>query len=502
MVQVPKISNFIHGEFAAPVNGLYLDNINPATGQVIGLVPDSDGRDADAAVQSARQAFSGWSRTTRRWRADMLLRIAALIEARAEAFAFAESRDQGKPVSLARSMDIPRAIENFRYFAGAILHDVDAVFQGEAGASKRFCSVASREPVGVCALITPWNLPLYLLTWKLAPALAMGNTVVCKPSELTSTTAAMLADVLNEAGLPPGVCNIVYGRGAQIGNALVAHEHVALVSFTGGTETGKSIAAAAASTFKKVSLELGGKNPSVVFADADLERAVATCTRAAFLNQGEICLAGSRIYVERSIYPEFLARMHQAVEDIVVGDPEDARTTMGPVVSASHRERIAGFVEAALASGARIMGESSDSARSIFPKLAAPFAQGCFVSPTVLVDVARGSAIQRQEVFGPVVTVTPFDSESEAVALANDVDYGLSAVVFTQNIDRAQRVSRALHAGTVWINTWLARDLRVPFGGVKASGVGREGGRWSLDFYSEYKTIVTATVTAEALGEL
>jgi len=240
----------------------------------------------------------------------------------------------------------------------------------------------------------------------------------------------------------------------------------------------------------------------VVFADADLERAIATCTRAAFLNQGEICLAGSRIYVERSVYSEFVTKMQSAVADIVVGDPEDPRTTMGPVVSAAHRDKIAGFVEAALAGGAKVLGHSAATRQGIFPQLSAPFAQGCFVSPTVLVDVARGSAIQRQEVFGPVVTVTPFDSESEAVTLGNDVDYGLSAVLFTQNIDRAQRVSRALRAGTVWINTWLARDLRVPFGGVKASGVGREGGRWSLDFYSEYKTIVTATVTAEALGEV
>lgn len=502
MLQVPKLSNFIHGECAAPVNGLYLDNINPATGQVIGLVPDSDARDVEAAVESARLAFASWSCTSRKMRADLLLRIAALIEARAEAFAFAESRDQGKPVSLARSMDVPRAIENFRYFAGAILHDADALFQGEAGANQRFCSVTSREPVGVCALITPWNLPLYLLTWKLAPALVMGNTAVCKPSELTSTTAAMLADVLSEAGLPPGVCNIVYGRGSQVGHALVAHKDVSLVSFTGGTETGKSIAATAATSFKKVSLELGGKNPSVVFADADLDRAVATCTRAAFLNQGEICLAGSRIYVERSIYSDFVTKMQSAVADIVVGDPEDSRTTMGPVVSAEHREKIAGFVAAALAGGANVLGRCAATRQSIFPQLSAPFAHGCFVSPVVLVDVARASAIQRQEVFGPVVTVTPFDSEAEALTLANDVDYGLSAVLFTQNIDRAQRVSRALRAGTVWINTWLARDLRVPFGGTKASGVGREGGRWSLDFYSEYKTTVTATVNAEILNEV
>lgn len=474
-----KHLNFIAGERVAPVKGDYLESFNPAAGQPHCLLSDSTAEDVDLAVVAARRAFPSWSRRTAEERASYLRAIADVIEARLQIFAEAESLDQGKPVALAARMDIPRAIQNFRFFASAILHQHDPASQMDASTF----NYVVRSPVGVAGLISPWNLPLYLLTWKVAPAIAFGNTVVCKPSEVTSLTASLLADVLKEVGLPPGVVNIVFGTGPKVGAALVAHKDVPLISFTGGTATGKTIASVAAPLFKKLSLELGGKNPNVIFDDADLEKAVETTVRSSFLNQGEICLCGSRIYVQKGIYNAFVERFTARVRELKVGDPRDPATFMGPVASREHFDKIQEFLTEAKTTGFRFLtgGEK--------PVLAPEFAQGYFVAPTIIEGVPSHSRLEQEEIFGPVVTISSFDSEDEVIERANGVRYGLSATIWTQSLRRAHGVAARLEAGTVWVNTWLQRDLRMPFGGVKASGVGREGQNDSLEFFTEAKTI-------------
>jgi len=473
------LRNFIGGEFCDARGGARIDNVNPATGEVIGALPDSGVSDVDLAVESARAAFPAWKASGREARAKTLYAIADAIEKKKHGLALAETRDQGKPVSLSLSMDIPRAAANFRFFAGAILHESDDAFHGDGG----LFNYTARKPLGVCGLITPWNLPLYLLSWKIAPALATGNTAVCKPSEFTSSTAYMLAEIFAETGLPPGVCNMVFGSGPAAGGALVTHPRVPLISFTGGTKTGAGLATAVAPQFKKVSLELGGKNANVIFADADLALAARTSVRSSFLNQGEICLCGSRIYVERSVFESFLTALRAETAKLVVGDPEDERTTVGALIHSEHRDKVESYVDIARSEGARV---ESGGKR---PTLSAPFARGAFYEPTILTGVRADSRVQKEEIFGPVVTVTPFGDEAEAVMLANDVEYGLSASVWTRDAARAHRVAEALDVGTVWVNAWLMRDLRVPFGGAKASGLGREGGRHSLEFYTETKTV-------------
>ncbi|MCA2958670.1 MAG: aldehyde dehydrogenase [Silvanigrellales bacterium] len=478
-----SLLNFIGGEFVPPARGAFLENVNPATGCVFGRLPDSDASDVNRAVEAARNAFPSWRDTPREKRAALLNAVANGIEARREEFARAETRDQGKPLSLARSMDIPRAIENFRFFAGALLHEAQEALESGASHSSALLSYTTRGPLGVAGLVTPWNLPLYLLTWKIAPALATGNTAVCKPSEFTSTTAFLLAEVMRDAGIPPGVCNVVFGRGETAGEALVVHPHVPLVSFTGGTGTGAHIAHSVASSFKKLSLELGGKNANLVFADADLDLAARTSVRSSFLNQGEICLCGSRIYVEESIFDSFLERFVAQTRKLVVGDPENEKTTLGALVSAEHRAKVESYFTLAREEGAHFVCGGKR------PTLPGPFQNGFFLEPTILTGVAHSSRLQQEEIFGPIVTVTPFRHEAEALFMANDVRFGLSASVWTNDLSRAHRVAHALDVGTVWVNAWLARDLRAPFGGMKASGLGREGGRHSLEFYTETKTI-------------
>jgi acyl-CoA reductase-like NAD-dependent aldehyde dehydrogenase len=465
-----------------------LDNINPATGKVISTLILASPDEVDRAVLAAKKALPSWSKTLMRDRAALLDRVASAIEGRLNDFALAETRDQGKPLAVSRSLDIPRAIDNLRFFAaqGRMAHD--ECFSGEAASGQRFLSLTRREPAGPCALITPWNLPLYLLTWKLAPALVMGNTVVCKPSELTSTTACMLMEVLHSCGCPPGVVNLVLGVGSETGQALIDHPDIRVVSFTGGTLTGERIAQAAARGHKKLSLELGGKNASIVFDDADVPHAARVCARAAFLNQGQVCLAGSRILIHHTIFERFVDKLCEEVRNLRVGNPEDPATTLGPVVSIEHREKILSAVQVALRDGARRLQLSG--LEDTVPRLGLPWDQGAFLNPSLLVDAQADHAIEQEEVFGPVATLSSFSSDDEAITRANSVRYGLSSAIFSKDIARAQRVSEELQCGTVWINTWLARDLRVPFGGVKASGSGREGGRWSLDFYSETKTIV------------
>lgn len=473
------LENWIDGAPVPPLAGGYLDSPNPATGEVGARVPRSGTEDVEAAVAAARAAAPGWAATPAAARAAVLERVADGIRARADELAAAESADQGKPVTLAAAVDIPRSEENFRFFARAVQQHEERAYHLEPST----LSYTRRAPVGVAGLISPWNLPLYLLTWKLAPALATGNTCVAKPSELTSVTASLLGEVLRDAGVPPGVANLVLGTGGEAGAPLVAHPEVPLVSFTGGTATGAQVAATAAPLFKKVSLELGGKNPTLVFADADLDAAVAGAVRAGFTNQGEICLCGSRVLVEASIYDEFLTRFVPAVEALVVGDPRDPASNLGALVSAGHRDKVEGFVAQARDLG----GEVRCGGRR--PDLPGALAGGSFYLPTVITGLDQGCPVVQEEIFGPVVTLQPFGDEAEAMALANGVRYGLSASIWTSDLARGHRVAAALEAGTVWLNTWMRRDLRVPFGGVKASGVGREGGEHSIDFFTEVKTV-------------
>lgn len=477
------LSHFIDGEPRASLDGATFEDRAPATDQPLATVARGAAPDIDAAVSAARRALAGaWGRSSPEDRADLLDAIADGIEARFDELAEAESADTGKPVGLARSVDIPRAVANFRFFAGAVRHD-ETGCHPMPGA----LNYTVRRPLGVVGLITPWNLPLYLLTWKVAPALGMGNAVVAKPSEVTPVTAGLLAEIIAEAGAPAGVFNLVHGFGAEAGAALVGHPDVDGISFTGGTATGALVGAAAASSFKKLSLELGGKNASVVFADCDFDATVAGVARAAFANQGQICLCGSRILVERSLHGRFVEALVAEVEATrVPGDPSDPATTFGSLVSPAHRAKVEGYVELARSEG----GTLATGGRR--PMLAAPHDQGAFFEATVVTGLPHDARTSTEEIFGPVATVHPFDTEAEAVAIANEVRYGLAGSVWTNDLRRAHRVAGAMEAGMIWVNTWLKRDLRVPFGGVKDSGVGREGGRHSLEFFSESKNICVA----------
>jgi len=474
-----RVENYLGGAFVPAFGGGCIDDVAPATGTVVCSIPRSGPDDVAAAVTAATEAGRGpWAHTTVAERADLLDAIADRIEERLDELSSLESFDTGKPRSLARSVDIPRAVANFRFFAGAVRHHEDG-FQTMPGA----INYTLRQPVGNVALITPWNLPLYLLSWKTAPALAMGNRVIAKPSELTPLTANALAEIVDDVGLPPGVFNVVHGVGAEVGQALCAADGVGAISFTGGTATGRTVARTAAEDFKKLSLELGGKNPTLVFADSDLERAVAGTVKAGFANQGEICLCGSRVLVERSIHDAFVERFVDRVRALRLGDPDHAKTQVGALISATHREKVESYLQLARDEGGTILcgGER--------PRLDGELSGGFFLEPAVITGLEPSCRTATEEIFGPVVTVHPFDTEDEALALANGVRYGLSASVWTRDLDRAHRVSARLECGMVWVNTWLLRDLRVPFGGVKDSGVGREGGRWSLEFFSEARNV-------------
>lgn len=471
---MPRLANFIGGKFAPPAGGQYFDDINPATEEVIAEVPDSDAADVDRAVDAARAAFPAWSRTPAADRSNLLLRLADLIEKNFDELARLESCDNGKAISLARRLDIPRAIANFRFFATAIIHQTTEAHVTDGAA----LNYTLRQPLGVAGLISPWNLPLYLLSWKIAPAIAAGNTCVAKPSEMTPLTASRLAELSQEAGIPPGVINIVHGVGPKAGAAVAAHPNVPLISFTGGTATGAKIAAAAAPLFKKISLELGGKNPNVIFADADLEQAIPTSIQSSFANQGEICLCGSRIFVERAIHDQFVERFMAATKRLRIGDPLEETTDVGALISEAHLQKVMGYIDLAKKEGGKIITGGKRVAR-----------RGYFVEPTVVTGLDCECRVLQEEIFGPVVTITPFDDEAEAIAFANSTRYGLSSSVWTRDLQRAHRVAAAIDSGTVWINCWLLRDLRVPFGGMKESGVGREGGFESLNFFTEAKNV-------------
>jgi aminomuconate-semialdehyde/2-hydroxymuconate-6-semialdehyde dehydrogenase len=473
------LANYINGQLVSPAGGTYIDNFHPATGNVYSLIPDSDSRDVQAAVEAAKAAFPGWSTTPAEQRAKMMMKIASLISRDMEKMAQAESKDNGKPVSLARAVDIPRGISNFEFFATAIMH-----FSAESHAMEDHAiNYTLRQPIGVVGCISPWNLPLYLFTWKIAPALAAGNCVVAKPSEITPMTAYMLSELCIEAGLPAGVLNIVHGLGGSAGQAIVEHPEIKAISFTGGTKTGAGLAATAAPMFKKLSLELGGKNPNIIFADCDFEQMLKTTVQSSFANQGQICLCGSRIFIERPIYEKFKAAFVERVKQLVPGNPADDTTRLGAVVSQPHMEKVLSYVELAkeeggtvLCGGHRVMmdGELSN---------------GWYIAPTVIEGLHYNCRTNQEEIFGPVVTITPFDTEEEVLMMANSTPYGLAASVWTQHLTRAHRVAGKIDSGIVWINCWLLRDLRTPFGGVKQSGVGREGGFEALRFFTEAKNV-------------
>ncbi len=471
------IANFINGIETIPESGQYLNNFNPSNGQIYSLIPDSDERDVEKSFQAADSAFESWSKTSPETKFKILNRIAELIDEKNEELASAESIDQGKPLWLAKT-EITRSAQNFRFFATASMQFASESHTMEGHA----INYTIKSPIGVVGCISPWNLPLYLFTWKIAPALATGNCVVAKPSEITPMTAYLLGDICNEAGLPPGVLNIVHGLGPKVGNAIVSHPKINVISFTGGTATGKHIASVAAPMFKKLSLELGGKNPNIIFADCNFEKAVKESVRSSFLNQGEICLCGSRILIERSIYDKFKTAFLIEVNKQTVGNPLLNETKIGAIVSQSHFEKILGYLEIAKEEGGNILY----GGQAINPE---GFENGWYISPTVIENLGFDSRCNQEEIFGPVVTLAPFDSEEEALAMANSTQYGLACSVWTENLTKAHRLAANIHCGIVWINCWLLRDLRTPFGGMKQSGVGREGGWNAMNFFTEQKNV-------------
>ncbi|MBL7939627.1 MAG: aldehyde dehydrogenase [Flavobacteriales bacterium] len=474
-----QLLNLIDGELRPAVSGAWLDVHAPATGTVYAQLPDSDESDVEAAVEAAHRAFPAWRALGREGRSAILLRLAELIEQDLDGFVMDESRDNGKPLSLARRVDIPRAVANFRFFATAILH-----FPSEAHLMDDVAvNYTDRQPFGVAGCISPWNLPLYLFTWKIAPALASGNCVVAKPSEVTPLTAYRMSTLCKVAGIPPGVLNIVHGLGPKVGAAITAHPRIPAISFTGGTRTGAEIARVAAPMFKKLSLELGGKNPVLVFADCDFEEMLRTTVRSSFTNQGQICLCGSRILVERSLLPRFRDAFLQRVEALRVGDPTDPASDLGAVVSKDHMEKVLAYIDLAKSEG----GTIRCGGKRIH--LTGDLKDGWYIAPTVIEGLGPNCRTNQEEIFGPVVTIQPFDTEEEALTLANATPYGLASVVWTKDLQRAHRVARAIHSGIVWVNCWMVRDLRTPFGGVKQSGVGREGGVEALRFFTEAKNV-------------
>jgi NAD-dependent aldehyde dehydrogenases len=473
-----SIQNFINGQHCPPESGQYLDNWNPATGEKSGSIPDSGADDVDKAVRAAEAAFPAWSEMSLEQRHDILRAVSDGILQNLDRLAEAESADSGKTITTARTIDIPRAALNFKFFATALLH-----FSSESHQMPGALSYTLRQPLGTVGCISPWNLPLYLFTWKIAPALAAGNCVVGKPSEVTPLTAYMLGDICQKAGMPPGVLNILHGQGPKVGEAIVRHPQIKAISFTGSTRAGSEIARIAAPMFKKLSLELGGKNPNLIFADCDYERMLETSVRSSFNNQGQICLCGSRIYVERSLYGRFKKDFVERVKNLRVGPPALADSQLGAVVSKMHFEKVLGYIQLAKEEGGTVL----TGGRPL--SMPAPYDKGWYIAPTVIEGLDAYCRTNQEEIFGPVVTIQAFDTDEEALRYANATPYGLSATIWTQNLSRAQHLSAKLQAGIVWVNTWMLRDLRTAFGGVKNSGIGREGGWEAMRFFTEAKNV-------------
>ena len=480
-LQIPyHLENYIGGNLIAPLSGKFIENTNPATGEVYGQIPDSNEKDIEAAVHAAQKAFPIWSVTPVEERFKILNRIAELIDANLDELALAETNDNGKPLWLSKTVDIPRASSNFRFFATGIMHFATESHNMEDKA----VNYTLRQPIGIVGCISPWNLPLYLFTWKIAPALAAGNCVLAKPSEITPVTAFLLSKICKEAGLPDGVLNIIHGSGPGAGEAIVSHPAVKAISFTGSTRAGERIASIAAPKFKKLSLELGGKNPAIIFADCEWEKMLFNTIRSSFANQGEICLCGSRILIEESVYEKFKTDFINWInKGLKVGDPLLEDTKQGAIVSKTHYEKILRCIETAKQEGGKILC----GGKAV--KLAGRCANGFFIQPTVIEGLGPGCQTNQEEIFGPVVTLQSFKTEKEALQLANATSYGLAATIWTQDISRANRVAANVESGIIWVNCWLLRDLRTPFGGMKNSGVGREGGWEALRFFTESKNV-------------
>jgi aminomuconate-semialdehyde/2-hydroxymuconate-6-semialdehyde dehydrogenase len=473
------ILHYIDGAFVASDDGRWLDDVDPATGEVFARIARGGRAEVDRAVDAAKRAFPHWSAMTPKQRSDIMLRISQRIKEQADDLALDETTDNGKPLWLSKSVDIPRAVDNMAFFATEILHTSTSAHQTD----QHTLNVTLRSPLGVVGCISPWNLPLYLFTWKIAPALAAGNCVVAKPSEITPLTAFRLAQICVDCGLPPGVLNIVHGLGAECGAAIVEHPDVKAISFTGGTATGRAIASVAAPLFKKLSLELGGKNPTIVFDDVDIDHTARNVARAAFTNQGEICLCGSRIFIARSIYDRFKEALVRETQRFVVGDPLDESTRMGELVNEAHMQKVLSYIDLARDEGGMVLtgGERLH--------VGGRCAQGFFVGPTLIEGLDAACRVNQEEIFGPVATLMPFETEDEVLAWANSTTYGLACSIWTKDLARAHRVAARIESGIVWVNCWLVRDLRTPFGGMKQSGVGREGGTEALRFFTEPKNV-------------
>ena len=474
-----KIQNYINGKFVNPIKNNWLENYDPANGEVYGQIPNSTKEDVEIAVEAAKTAFSSWSQTSLEKRSRILIKISELLEANLDRFAEAESKDNGKPISLAKTVDIPRAASNFRFFGNAITQFAS---ESHESVGQNAINYTLRQPIGVVGCISPWNLPLYLLTWKIAPALAAGNCVIAKPSEVTPMTAYLLGEICNEAGFPNGVLNIVHGLGTTTGQAIVEHPEIKAISFTGRTKTGAAIAKIAAPLFKKLSLELGGKNPNIIFADCDYDNMLKTTVRSSFANQGQICLCGSRVFVEASIYEKFKKDFVKKVESLKVGHPSNSNTNIGALVSKPHLDKVLNYIDIAKnENGTILCGGNRVTVTD--------YKSGYYLEPTVIEVDSNDCRINQEEVLGPVVTIMPFRNEDEVLQLANHVKYGLSTTLWTNDLSRTMRMTRQLEAGIVWVNTWMLRDLRTPFGGIKDSGVGREGGFEALRFFTEAKNV-------------
>lgn len=473
-----RITNFIYGEYQSPTSDQWIEKINPATGEQTAFIANSNNKDIELAYEAAKNASTDWSKTSQEFRFKILMRISELIEHRIEELALAETIDTGKPLKLSREIEIPRSASNFRFFATAAMQ-----FASESHANPHSINYTLRQPIGVVGCISPWNLPLYLFTWKIAPALATGNCVIAKPSEMSPTTAYILGDICNEAGLPKGVLNIVHGLGSSCGDAMVRHPEIKAISFTGGTKTGQIISSIAGPMFKKLSLELGGKNPCLVFADCDMNKTVSEVARLAFSNQGQICLCGSRILIEESIYDEFKEQLIEKVKKLKIGDPLEPETQFGSLISKEHKTKVLNYIQIAKEEGGQILLGGNEL------NLNGRCSHGHFVEPTIIEGLGPSCRTNQEEIFGPVITLQKFKNDDEAISLANDSQYGLAATIWTTNLTRSQVLSQRLNFGIVWINCWLNRDLRTPFGGMNASGVGREGGWEAMRFFTEAKNV-------------
>ena len=479
-----KVQHYINGKFMDSACGEFFDNFNPATAEIISKVALGREPEVNAAIAAARAALTGeWGQMKLNDRIAMMYEIANEIDRRFDDFLEAECLDTGKPYSIARHIDIPRGAANFKVFADTMKSVADEAYRADTPDGKKMFNYSIRKPKGVIAVISPWNLPLLLMTWKVGPAMACGNTVVVKPSQVTPTTTSLLGEVMSKVGVPAGVYNVVQGKGSITGNLITAHKDIDAITFTGETTTGEMIMKACANGVKDVSLELGGKNPAIIFADCDMDKAIFETARSVFANSGQVCLGTERVYVQRPIFDEFVNKLKEAGSKLKVGVQDDESVDMGPVVSAAHRDKVLEFYANAKKEGANvILGGGA-------PKMEGKLANGFFVEPTIWTGLPETATVVKEEVFGPCCHIAPFDTEEEVIKMANDTKYGLAATIFTENLTKAHRVASEIDAGIVWINSWFLRDLRTAFGGMKGSGIGREGGHHSLEFYTELKNV-------------